>query len=354
MKILYVLDKPNLYGSERHVLGLIQGLKNDYDISLLAFSSGPLLKILSEQNIPYNVIDLKWYPTSGLLTLFKFLKSNNYDLIHAHQPKAAFWMSIIGKILGIMSIITIHSLPSSNIQSYKNFFTKIFVGTFHYSVKYISEFFATKIIFLSHYGLTSSNFKSKSIVIPNWVETVIAESTIENSFCDPVRLISIGSVTYNKGMDRLIEALGFIRHKNWNIKIVGDCKEDFKKVLVDRAVYLGIIDRIEFVGYVENTSNLLLNSDGFVLLSRGETFGLVYIEAMNCGLPVVAWDIPVAEEIIPASNLILKKNSDLNLIFDVFYKSPQQYQSISKENRAFVKNNFSWENVSLKYRQLYD
>lgn len=354
MRILFLLDNPNLYGSEQHVLKLMETFRKDDEVSLVAMNDGPLLSILKEKKIRYTVIRVRWFSLRAIYNLFRFLKRNNFDIVHAHQPKAVFWGSIISSFIHLPCIITIHSLPSNNIQSYHNFFKKIIVGGFHHFVKFISELLASRVIYLSKFSFNEALFKKKSLIIPNWIDKIISGEMIKSSFGNPVQFISIGSVTYNKGMDRMIEALSIIKQATWELKIAGDYDEGYKEELLALAKSSGIADRITFLGYVNNTQELLINSDGFILLSRGETFGLVYIEAMNCGLPVIAWNIPVMKEILPQGNVIMSSIHDISKVFPAFYGSSESYQKVSSKNKVFADENFSIYNVYTKYRNLYD
>jgi len=354
MKILFVLDRPNLYGSEQHVLRLMDALNKDDEVSLLGFAEGPMLTKLSARNIPYTVIPLKWHAISKLGKIIRYFKTNNFDIIHAHQPKAIFWSSIAALIASIPCVITIHSLPSSNIQTYNSLIKKIVVGLFHYFVKLTSELAASRTIYLSKFSYAHAIFKRKSLIIPNWIDNVISNDEIKPSFKRPIRFISIGSVTSNKGMDRMIEALALIKHEDWTVQIVGDYAKEFKDFLLKSSIDLGISERLTFLGYREDVTQLMLESDGFILLSRGETFGLVYIEAMNCGLPVITWDIPAVHEILPAGNIIMSDVNDINKVFASFYSSQENYRALSLSNHEFVKSNFSLDRIYIKYKRLYD
>jgi glycosyltransferase involved in cell wall biosynthesis len=112
-------------------------------------------------------------------------------------------------------------------------------------------------------------------------------------------------------------------------------------------------DKVNLIGYTEHIEHYLSQATCFILLSRAETFGLVYIEAMNLGLPIIAWNIPVTNEILPQGNLILNSCSDINSIFSTFLISDESYDNLSKKNKRFVKNNFNESNIMDVYRNLY-
>jgi wfdN len=348
-KIIYVLDKPNLYGSELHLFKLSNLLEKDYSINVCAFSNGPLLdKFKSRFNI--KIFNIKWFPTVSILSFALYIIKNKIDIIHAHQPKAIFWSSIIGRIIGVKTIVTIHSLPENNKDTHPSPIKGNIVFLWHCFVKFCAEFFSNKIVFLSKYTYDRCFFKKKAIVIPNWIDVTIKPYKKTLSF--PLKFISIGSVTFNKGFDRLIDSLFFIKNKEWFLDVYGDYTDEYIKILKNKILKNGLEDKINFKGYVEDVSNLLDNYDMFILFSRSETFGMVFIEAMARGLPLIVWDIPITKEIIPSENLVISNMEDIKKIYDTDFI--KEYNLISSKNLCFVKKNFSTEIVKEKYKQLYD
>lgn len=104
------------------------------------------------------------------------------------------------------------------------------------------------------------------------------------------RVVSIGRYTYDKGNDMLLQAWAIIERKypDWTLDIYGNGdKERYQKQMVD----LGIDShRCRLFGPISDVKKEYLSSSVFVLPSRFEGFGLVIIEAMACGVPVVAFD----------------------------------------------------------------
>lgn len=104
------------------------------------------------------------------------------------------------------------------------------------------------------------------------------------------RVISIGRYAYDKGNDLLLQAWAIIEkeHPDWTLDIYGNGdKEPYQKQMVE----LGIDpQRCHLYGPISDVKNEYLSSSVFVLPSRFEGFGLVIIEAMACGVPVVAFD----------------------------------------------------------------
>jgi GalNAc-alpha-(1->4)-GalNAc-alpha-(1->3)-diNAcBac-PP-undecaprenol alpha-1,4-N-acetyl-D-galactosaminyltransferase len=103
-------------------------------------------------------------------------------------------------------------------------------------------------------------------------------------------ITAVGRLAPQKGFDLLLRAFGQIAasHPSWSLRIVGDGGE--RAALTDQARTLGLADRVEFTGRVDNVFPLLAAADLFVLSSRFEGFPNALAEAMAAGLPVIAFD----------------------------------------------------------------
>ena len=104
------------------------------------------------------------------------------------------------------------------------------------------------------------------------------------------RIVSIGRYAYDKGNDMLLQAWTIIekKHPDWTLDIYGNGNREpyqlqIEKLGIDRA-------RCNLYGPISDVKKEYLSSSVFVLPSRFEGFGLVIIEAMACGVPVVAFD----------------------------------------------------------------
>lgn len=102
------------------------------------------------------------------------------------------------------------------------------------------------------------------------------------------KLLYVGSLIERKGVDLLLEALAVCDNKEIKLVIVGDGQE--RDNLIKQAQRLGIRDRVEFKGFLsgEELRNCYKSAGAFILPTREDCFGLVLIEAMCAGLPIVA------------------------------------------------------------------
>jgi len=109
---------------------------------------------------------------------------------------------------------------------------------------------------------------------------------------DDVLLVTVGRLIPRKGIDQLIATVQKLRqtHKHVHLLIIGaGPAEDALRTLAQER---GIADSIHFMGFVEEAekTRLLHMSDIYVSTSQHEGFGLVFLEGMACGLPVVCYN----------------------------------------------------------------
>jgi phosphatidylinositol alpha-1,6-mannosyltransferase len=101
-----------------------------------------------------------------------------------------------------------------------------------------------------------------------------------------------------KGHDRVLDVLPALLASNPNLRylIVGEGKDQTR--LVERSEALGLADRVIFAGFVENVADCFAACDLYVMPSTQEGFGIVFLEALASGRPVVAGGIDGSIEAI--------------------------------------------------------
>jgi len=106
-------------------------------------------------------------------------------------------------------------------------------------------------------------------------------------------VLSMGSLTAQKGFDNLLRAFARIpaaKRRGWKLGIIGEGERRVE--LETLATQLGLGDSARLLGRWSNPLPLLRAGDIFALSSRYEGLPLALMEAMACGLPVVAFDCP--------------------------------------------------------------
>lgn len=133
------------------------------------------------------------------------------------------------------------------------------------------------------------------------VDTIYNPTSFETDikkYDETKTILTVGRYHKVKGFDLLIEAFKIFNEKNkgWKLKIVGDGEE--RKSLQELINKYGLQESVILTGRTNDVIKEYKNSDFFVLTSRIEGFGIVVVEAMECGLPVVAFGLPCISEIL--------------------------------------------------------
>lgn len=169
--------------------------------------------------------------------------------------------------------------------------------------------------------------------------------------------VSVARIDYKKGFDVLINALkkANLPQNAWELKIIGwgDEVENLKKLIICNNLQANI----SFLGKKSKDEIVqeLRNSDVFVLASRLETFGIVYIEAMSQGIPVIGTICGGPEEIINSSNGILVPSDNVDAMSEAIKEIVINYSSYDRQKIAEdCKKRFSPEAIAGKLTDVFE
>ena len=171
-------------------------------------------------------------------------------------------------------------------------------------------------------------------------------------------ILFVGTLRPVKGVRYLIEAMKIVTNKNKNNRlfIVGDGEE--KEHLENLVKELDLEKYMRFIGKVPNEEvpEYMAASDVFVLPSLSESFGIVNLEAMASGLPIVATDVRGLPEIIKdGENGFLVEPKNPEQIAEkvlLLLEDGELRERISNNNREEVKK-YSWKSVVEKLEKVY-
>lgn len=174
---------------------------------------------------------------------------------------------------------------------------------------------------------------------------------------DQVLMVTVGRLVARKAMDQLISTLKDIGRPDAHLLIIGSGPQE--QALRQKASELSLSERVHFMGHTDERDKfrLLQMSDIFVSTSQHEGFGLVFLEAMASGLPVICYGYGgqtdflvdgVTGHVVPLNDMALFADSCRTLISD-----REACERISAENRTRVEELYI-DNCARQYEQLFE
>lgn len=275
-------------------------------------------------------------------------KHGSPDIIHAHFTRTGSIAVSLKEKYNIPLVITEHSsqINKDHIDpSLKKLATKAYKNADKLIT--VSTALQEKIKF---------HFDINSLVVHNIADNEVFNFQNYPASKDEFVFISAGGLNYNKGFDILIKAFKNANfEKNIKLKIIGDgALKQQLEVLIQTE---NLSRQIELLGFMPRVSiaEIMKNCDAFVLASRSETFGVVYIEALNSGLPVIATKSGGPEDFINPTNGILVPVNNIPLLTDALKK---MVSNIGNYNRSLISEicskKFAPKTIANRLMQIYN
>jgi len=155
-----------------------------------------------------------------------------------------------------------------------------------------------------------------------------------------------------KGLRYIIEALPKIKGDVKLLVVGKDDPEPYRKL----ASKLGVIDKVIFMGFVQDISECYAASDIFVFPTLYEAFSLVTLEAVASGLPILATKVNGTEELIVNGYngfFIERDGNDIAEKVNILVDDDGLRKKMSKNARKTARN-YSWEKVARKTLEVYE
>ena len=165
------------------------------------------------------------------------------------------------------------------------------------------------------------------------------------------KILFVGRLAVQKNIPALLKALSvYVRKYDRDVRLtlVGD--GELRGVLEAEVRRLGLSDIVTFMGglHGEALEAAYQESDVLALTSTQESFGLVLIEAMTKGVPIVSVDIPAVRNVVENGVNGLLAQQDPEFLADAIHNvlaDPARYQEMSRNNLAKVRN-YDWDLVA--------
>jgi glycosyltransferase involved in cell wall biosynthesis len=228
-----------------------------------------------------------------------------------------------------------------------------------------AEDYVTRVYKGAAHVLTVSHSLARAITgyMSNRQPTVLGNVVDVDYFTLPTRLpartpfifLGIASLEPHKAFDLLIRAFArkFRGHANIELHIGGDGPD--RRALESLARELGVEQKVRFLGFLshERVRDAMWSANAFVLSSHTETFGVVLIEALCTGLPVIATRSGGPEDIVNSEVGVLVPAGDEEGLSDALEAVWQRPPSSRRDIRDYAVSRYGYAPFASKLQTLY-
>ena len=288
------------------------------------------------------------------IRLVRFMRAHPSQLVHTHLIHADLYGTLAAHLAGVPAVV-----------STKHGYNPWRAKRFYACLDRLASFFQDRIITISdalghwlvkveglgpeklstiHYALERDRFHP----------SVSADLSLEVS---PPVIGTISRLIRQKGVHVLLQAFAACNktHPSSSLVVVGDGPE--RSNLENLARNLGLGNKVHFLGYRSDVHTILPQFDIFTLPSFGEGFGLVLLEAMACGKPVVATDVMSIPEIVQQRKTgLLVPVGDVSALaggLDTLIAEPELRDQFGKAGFQRARTEFTVERMVRKTVEVY-
>lgn len=362
------MDRMKILQLTEHYLPFFGGVeKHIHEISKRLVENGVDVEVVCERekNTPnYEIMDgVKIHRVSG----FRLIKLkydigriapgmipsaiiNDADIIHAHAYSYfPTWASMFSKFSGKPVVITTHSDPAARIYPFWDLCRSI-------PIRICDHVVATTLMEKQH--LILRGVKAENItVIPNGITLPPSEAPISDFPNTPNTILCLARLDIDhKGQDILLKAMPKVLSKIPNAKLWIAGKGNDLVRLQDIAKKLNIGGNITFVGPIDEYAKALClkNCSLLCVAPRTESFGIIYLEAMSYGLPIVTTSVGGISEVVDDAALLVPPDNPSSLADAIIRVLTDKAlaDELSKKGLERVKQ-FDWDAIVKKYEELY-
>jgi glycosyltransferase involved in cell wall biosynthesis len=376
MTIIYCIPSLiNPGGMERILANKVNCLIEEYGYKIIivttdqARHSIPFFKIsekaiIKHLEINFNSISKVFFLKKAIIYFFKRLEykyklkkiilENNAEICISMCGKEATFLSSFNSI--VKTIVELHFAKNFHYQFISSNTTNKFLKTIASILDWYFEFslkMVDRIVVLSNSDYINWKNKSNIIIIPNFISYTPSKiSPLSQKIA-----VSVGRLDAQKGFDMLIDAWALAKDQllDWELHIYGN--GEWYKILTNKIRNYNLEANILLKGISKDLDLIYGDKSIFILSSRYEGFGLVLIEAMSYGLPVISFNCEHGPKDIIRDNIdgrLVKAN-------DIFALSENIKEfALSDENRKLMgtmalerASDFSKKNVIDKWINLF-
>jgi glycogen synthase len=318
-------------------------------------------------------IDLPWIPDDNLVAL---IASDNHrltqllsklgdwrpDIVHAHDWLVAWAADTIKEIWQLPMVATIHATERGR---HGGHLPPGLPGTIN-SVEWWLTYQARAVIACSQFMLreVTSGFElppDKVHLVPNGVDAALWEHDAATAAPEREMLVlAWGRVQYEKGFQVLARAIGRLRQRFPTMRCVIAGRGSYLPELQTQIDMEGVGDIVQLAGFVSDVElrNLVQRAGVVVIPSLYEPFGIVALEGMAAGAPIIVAQTGGLAEIVSGTNagaLFEPGNhDDLAKRIEEVLTSPELADTMRRSAADLLAKNYTWDAIAARTIEVYE
>jgi glycosyltransferase involved in cell wall biosynthesis len=365
-RVLHLVPQLDPGGVENHLLSLVKALPaHGYQADVAFLRSWMNGMVSAFEASGSRVFDLKMgrrFSFRAIVRLARLLCAGNYELLHTHLPRADWYGVCANMFARRLHISTKHSQSYSVTSPFGRLVGKFNERFIVHSVaisEYLRAYYMCQRIVQDpnrittiHYGINRDEFLSSLGLNP--AQAVRSELGIP---ADALVIGSVGRLVAEKEVLGLLKAFALVTGviDNVHCLLVGDGPQ--RAELEAWAAVGGLEHHVTFAGYRRDVARLMAAMDVFTLNSRREAFGMVLLEAMALGLPVVSTTTGSIPEIVveDVTGHLVTAGDERQLASRLIelLRSPEKRQAMGNAGRQRAETEFSVSRMVEKTIDVY-
>lgn len=371
MKIAYIIPTLNHGGAEHQLYRLVRGLdRNAFDVTVYCLrSGGPIEPLIAKLGIP--VLHLgrrRKADVWSVVRLASWLRRLKPDVVHTWLPTANLW----GRLAAIMANCPTIIASERTVDPARSLTRRLLDRALAYrsaaiivNAEAVRKSYASatgvpdkKLIKISN-GVDLEYIDETRRISHQWKRQIASELNLPK---DALIIGNVARVTRLKGLEDFVSIAAIVCQKvpDARFVIVGGAlyREDLRYLrrIEELSDVAGLTEKLVITGLRDNPAQYLLGMDVFLQTSVQEGLPNSVMEAMACGLPVVATDVGGTRELMDGASGCLAPARDVKglatKVIDLLGRADER-ESFGQAAEARMRSSFSTEKMVDATQQLY-
>lgn len=317
MRVTQIMVAKEFGGAERSFVDTALALaERGHQVQAICHPLFPGMDLITgKPNVQVDRVNVRgWWDWRSVRRMAQLLTSFGSQVVHTQMARAA-WLG--GKAARRVSIPVIAKLHNyANLAYYRH----------------VDHFVATtpdQHAYLRREGIADERIS----VIPNFSRIAPVDRPQVRSG-DDIVFVTLGRLVPEKAIDVLIASLAEVRRGGIPARLIVGGDGPLKDELMQHAQRQGVHDHIEWAGWVNDVESFLSRGDVFVLPSRSESFGIVLLEAMARGVPIITTKTKGPSQVVSEKEAWLVTPDDAAALTTALREAASEVSMVSAKANA--------------------